>query len=147
MRSMTGFGAAEHPLGPAGGKIGVEVRAVNHRFLDVRVRVPRELGDLAMFVEQLARAQLTRGRLEINVRIDGNALPLASFDRNRAKAAYLELCALRDEVAPKSDVPFSMLNAFPELFVVAADGEAVAVRKAAEQAFSRAVAALDTMRG
>ncbi|MEO7111888.1 MAG: YicC/YloC family endoribonuclease, partial [Polyangiaceae bacterium] len=43
MRSMTGFGAAEHPVGPSGGKIGVEVRAVNHRFLDVRVRVPRDL--------------------------------------------------------------------------------------------------------
>ena len=147
MRSMTGFGAADHPLGPAGGKIGVEVRAVNHRFLDVRVRVPRDLADLAMFVEQLARAQLTRGRLEINVRIDGNALPLASFDRERAKSAYLELCALRDEVAPKSDVPFSMLNAFPELFVTAADGQVLALRTAAEQAFTRAVLALDTMRG
>ncbi len=144
---MTGFGAAEHPLGLAGGKIGVEVRAVNHRFLDVRVRVPRDLADLAMYVEQLARAQLTRGRLEISVRVDGNALPPASFDRARAKAAYLELCALRDEIAPKSDVPFSMLNAFPELFVSAGENEISALRGAIEHAFTRAVAALDTMRG
>jgi uncharacterized protein (TIGR00255 family) len=146
MRSMTGFGAAEHPVGPAGGKIGVEVRAVNHRFLDVRVRVPRDLGDLAIYVEQLARARLTRGRLEISVRVDGSALPLASFDRTRAKNAYLELCALRDEVAPNSDVPFAMLNAFPELFVTAADSELATLRAATEQAFVRAVASLDTMR-
>jgi uncharacterized protein (TIGR00255 family) len=144
---MTGFGAAEHPLGLAGGKIGVEVRAVNHRFLDVRVRVPRDLADLAMYVEQLARAQLTRGRLEISVRVDGNALPPASFDRARAKAAYLELCALRDEIAPQSDVPFSMLNAFPELFVTGGEAEISALRKAIEHAFARAVAELDTMRG
>jgi uncharacterized protein (TIGR00255 family) len=84
--------------------------------------------------------------LDINVRIDGNALPLATFDRARAKAAYLELCALRDEVAPKSDVPFSMLNAFPELFVAAGDSELAALRDATEQAFTRAVAALEEMR-
>lgn len=143
---MTGFGAGEHPFGRGGAKLGVEVRAVNHRFLDIRVRVPRDLPDLAIYVEQLARAQLTRGRLDISVRIDGNALPLASFDRTRAKAAYLELCALRDEVAPKSDVPFSMLNAFPELFVAAADSELVALREATEHAFTRAVAALEKMR-
>jgi len=145
MRSMTGFGAAEHPLG-ANGKVGVEVRAVNHRFLDVRVRVPRDLSDLAMYVEQLARAQLSRGRLEISVRVDGSALPFASFDRERAKAAYLALCELRDEVAPNSDVPFSMLNAFPELLTSSADGETSALRDATKQAFSSAVVALDTMR-
>jgi uncharacterized protein (TIGR00255 family) len=143
---MTGFGSAEHSIGAAGAKIGVELRAVNHRFLDIRVRVPRDLADLAIYVEQLARTQLTRGRLDISVRIDGTPLPLATFDRERAKIAYRELCSLRDEVAPNSDVPFSMLNAFPELFVPAADGQMAALRDATEHAFTRAVAALDTMR-
>jgi uncharacterized protein YicC (UPF0701 family) len=36
---MTGFGLGEVPLGS--GKLGIEIRGVNHRFLDVRVRVPR----------------------------------------------------------------------------------------------------------
>ena len=63
MRSMTGFGLGEVPLGA--GKLAVEIRGVNHRFLDVRVRVPRELGDLAAFVEQVARERLTRGRYEV----------------------------------------------------------------------------------
>ena len=40
MRSMTGFGLGDVPLG--NGRLGLEIRGVNHRFLDVRVRVPRE---------------------------------------------------------------------------------------------------------
>ncbi|MEO8875842.1 MAG: YicC/YloC family endoribonuclease [Polyangiaceae bacterium] len=160
---MTGFGAAEHPLsgtlsvprtdgetkngaGTTTGNVGVEVRAVNHRFLDVRVRVPKDLSDLAMYVEQLARAQLTRGRLEITVRVEGSALPLPSFDRHRAKSTYLALCSLRDEIAPGSEVPFAMLNAFPDLFVGAADSEMTALHEATKEAFSKAIVALDTMR-
>ena len=72
MRSMTGFGLGEVPL--ESGKLGVEIRGVNHRFLDVRVRVPRELGDLAGFVEQIAREKLTRGRYEVAMRVEGVAI-------------------------------------------------------------------------
>ena len=72
MHSMTGFGLGEAPLG--GGKLAIEIRGVNHRFLDVRVRVPRELGDLASFVEQVARERLARGRYEVAVRVEGTAL-------------------------------------------------------------------------
>ena len=41
MRSMTGFGCGEAELD--GNKLTCELRALNHRFLDVRVRMPEEL--------------------------------------------------------------------------------------------------------
>jgi uncharacterized protein YicC (UPF0701 family) len=63
---MTGFGVGEAPT-PIG-RLVVEVRAVNHRFLDVRVRAPRELGDLVAYAEQLGRERLTRGRIEVGIR-------------------------------------------------------------------------------
>src|SRR6202034_2142195 len=102
MRSMTGFGLGEVPI--ESGKLGVEIRGVNHRFLDVRVRVPRELGDLAGFVEQLARERLTRGRYELAVRLDGASLAAPSLDRERARSAFRALCELRDELAPGTEV-------------------------------------------
>ena len=43
LRSMTGYGSGEAPLGE--GRLVVELRAVNHRFLDARVRLPSELSD------------------------------------------------------------------------------------------------------
>ena len=63
MRSMTGFGEAQIALGES--RLLVETRAVNHRYLEVRVRMPRELADQATFVEQLARKSAGRGRAVI----------------------------------------------------------------------------------
>jgi uncharacterized protein (TIGR00255 family) len=144
MRSMTGFGAGEVPLGS--GRIGVEIRAVNHRFLDVRVRVPRELNDLASFVEQVSREKLSRGRYEIAVRVDGTVVDAPVLDRERARAAYRALCELRDEVAPGSEVPLSVLGSVPDLFASSADRELDRLREATRAAFTDAVVALDAMR-
>jgi uncharacterized protein (TIGR00255 family) len=144
MRSMTGFGLGEVPL--ENGRLGLEIRGVNHRFLDVRVRVPRELGDLAGFVEQIAREKLTRGRYEVAMRVEGMAIGAPVIDRDRARAAYRALCELRDELAPGSDVPLSLLGAIPELFVSSVDREIDRVRDAARAAFDAAVSSLDAMR-
>jgi uncharacterized protein (TIGR00255 family) len=144
MRSMTGFGLGEVPLGR--GKLAVEIRGVNHRFLDVRVRVPRELADIVGFVEQVAREKLSRGRYEVTLRVEGMALGAPSLDRDRARAAFQALCELRDELAPGSDVPLSLLGAIPDLFVSSVEREMERVHAAARAAFCAATAALDAMR-
>ncbi len=72
VRSMTGFGVGEAMLaGTAsaasrGDKLSVEIRAVKHRFLDIRVRVPSELPDLAYAVETLARDGLDETQRRFN---------------------------------------------------------------------------------
>jgi len=144
MRSMTGFGLGEVPLGS--GKLGVEIRGVNHRFLDVRVRLPRELGNLTGFLEQVSREKLNRGRYEIAVRVEGTALSTPILDRDRARAAYHALCELRDEIAPGSEVPLSILGAIPDLFTSTAEREIERLRVAVRGAFDAAVKALDAMR-
>jgi uncharacterized protein (TIGR00255 family) len=141
---MTGFGMGEAPFGT--GKLSVEVRGVNHRFLDVRVRVPREMTELAPFVEQLARERLTRGRFEIGVRVDGMQLGAALLDRDRARTAFQQLCELRDELAPGSDVPLSLLSAIPDLFVSTVERESDALRESLRKGFDLSVKSLDEMR-
>lgn len=141
---MTGFGLGEAPVGA--GKLAVEIRGVNHRFLDVRVRSPRELLDLTSFIEQLAREKLTRGRFEVALRVDGVALGAPVLDRERARAAFRALSELRDELAPGAEVPLSLLGAIPDLFVSSVDREMDHLREAARVAFDAAVRALDAMR-
>lgn len=130
-----------------GGSIEVELRTVNHRFLEVRVRTPRELHDAVPFIEQLARESLSRGRVDVVLRAE---LPIATrpvLDRARAKAAYAELAALRDEVAPSEPVPLSLLSAVPDLFAPALSSHAESsIRSAVRQAFGAAVAALNQSR-
>lgn len=143
MRSMTGFGCGEAELD--GNKLTCELRALNHRFLDVRVRMPEELQSHAFFVEQLARERLSRGRFDIGVRLeDSGAAP--RFSASRARAVYQSLLELRDELAPGTDVPVAALASLPELLVEARRATSEGLEQALYSAFGGAVARLDEMR-
>jgi uncharacterized protein (TIGR00255 family) len=149
---MTGFGVGEAMLSgtedaPAhGGKVTVEIRAVNHRFLDVRVRVPNQLPDLASTVESLARERLNRGRFDVSVRLEGTVLGAMVIDQDRARSVFAALTTLRDELAPNADVPLSLLGAVPDLFVPSIEREGPALDTALTAAFDAALKSLDSMR-
>jgi uncharacterized protein (TIGR00255 family) len=143
MRSMTGFGCAEAALGE--GKLTCELRALNHRFLDVRVRLPEDLQAHAFFVEQLARERLSRGRFDIGVRLDESE-GSARFSAERARAVYQSLLALRDELAPGTEVPISALASLPQLLVDSSRSGAQGLEEALTRAFAGALARLDEMR-
>jgi uncharacterized protein (TIGR00255 family) len=143
---MTGYGVGDASLGEATGKLSVEIRAVNHRYLDVRVRVPSELPDLASAAESLARERLSRGRFDIAVRVEGAGLGAVTIDRERARSIYAGLKSLRDELAPNEDVPLSLLASVPDIFVPSIDQHGAIVRSALATAFDAATRSLDAMR-
>jgi uncharacterized protein (TIGR00255 family) len=149
---MTGFGVGEAILAGTketpgcGAKVTIEIRAVNHRFLDVRVRVPSQLPDLANVVESLARERLSRGRFDISVRLDGTLLGAMVIDQDRARSVFAALKALRDDLAPNADVPLSLLGAVPDLFVPSIEREGHALDTALSTAFDAALRSLDAMR-
>ncbi len=66
IRSMTGFGAG-HGNAP-GEDVDVEVRSVNHKFCEVKVRMPRELGALEHDLVRAVKERLARGGVEVTVR-------------------------------------------------------------------------------
>jgi len=144
LKSMTGFGVGRAPLGQ--GRIVVEVRSVNHRFLDVRVRAPRELADVAMHLEQMVRQRLRRGRFELVLRPDGVITQPSTIDVKRAESVYESLRALRDRIAPEADVPFSMLSAVPDIFVSDSQDQHEATIDAVGVALTQALDAADAMR-
>jgi uncharacterized protein (TIGR00255 family) len=143
MRSMTGFGCGEAELD--GNKLTCELRALNHRFLDVRVRMPEELASHAFFVEQLARERLSRGRFDIGMRLD-NGGSVARFSATRARAVYESLLQLRDELAPGTEVPIAALASLPQLLVDTSGPSSHGLEDALHKAFSAALAGLDEMR-
>jgi uncharacterized protein (TIGR00255 family) len=141
---MTGFGAGEHAVEPRG-KVHVELRALNHRFLEVRVRASRELAELATQTELLARERFSRGRIEIVLRAEGLAAAAPVLDRDRAKDAWKQIVELRDAVAPGEPVPLSLLSVVPDLFVVS-ECTSAELLPALRGALDAAAADLDAMR-
>ena len=78
--SMTGFASATREL--AGAALNVELRSVNHRYLDLQFRLPEDLRALEPGLRELIAAKLQRGKVECRVGL--NALPAAqkSFELN-----------------------------------------------------------------
>lgn len=141
---MTGHGVGEAGLGL--GRVVLEVRSVNHRYLEVRVRLPLELGEHAGAVEEHARRALRRGRIEVVGRFEGEVAGPPQLDRARARAAFDQLCALRDELRPEEPVPLSVLFSMPDLFVQPAFTTHAAAREALSRATDEACAHVWTMR-
>jgi len=79
--SMTGYGTGSAQKDDL--TVSVEIRTVNHRFLDLHVRLSREYLFLEAEIQQLVRGALERGRVEVSVTI-----------QNLSSAAYLVNCNL-----------------------------------------------------
>lgn len=144
---MTGFGAAEIAL--AGCALRIELRSVNHRHLDVRVRVPSELAELSSVLEELVRAHCVRGRIEAQATFRGKPPSGGELDLERARRAYQLLLRLRDELTPGEPVPITALLSVPGLFAaspVLADDVEPALRAAAKQAIGE-LSAMRTREG
>lgn len=73
-RSMTGFGRSTGAW--RGGQITVEARSVNHRFLEVRARLPHELSALEAPVNDWVRSRMSRGRVDVLVTVSNLAEPV-----------------------------------------------------------------------
>jgi len=83
IRSMTGFGMAEVSQGTFTAR--VELRSVNHRFLQTKIRVPAEHGELESKVEALLKKGLIRGAVTVSVRVE-RALGVKDVSVNAAVA-------------------------------------------------------------
>src|SRR5207342_865143 len=67
IRSMTGFGRRQAPW--QDGSVTVEMRSVNHRFLEIACRLPRPLSHLEDFFKKGIQKRCTRGRVDITVTV------------------------------------------------------------------------------
>jgi len=63
--SMTGFAAASHDI--PGGALNLELRAVNHRYLDVQMRLPEELRVIEPHLREMIAAKVSRGKIECRI--------------------------------------------------------------------------------
>jgi len=117
IRSMTGFGQGSAES--AGYRVAVDVRTVNHRFVDVRLRLPSELSGL----ERKARARVLetvrRGRVEASFRVDRTAEAGSTWALNLALArAVVEGARSAErEFGLVSELDFESLCRVPGMFV------------------------------
>lgn len=142
IRSMTGFGRGEAALGD--GRVGAEVRCVNSRHLEVRVRIPREWNELEASLRETAGRAFGRGQVDISVRVSSEASPATVEIDLEAARRYLDGAGrLRDELGAEGTLPIAALVGLPGVAVTREpdavdDREAAALRDAVESACAAA---------
>ena len=144
MQSMTGYGSGRAALGE--GHVVLDLRTVNHRFLDVRVRLPSRIQGRTPTVERVIRARLERGRVDVTARFEGQTLPQPTLDLDRARTVYSELSAMRDELNPDEPLPLALLSSVPDLFVSNRSIDEEALDRSLERAAEAACDAVMAMR-
>src|SRR3972149_965089 len=92
--SMTGFASATRELASAA--LSVELRAVNHRYLDLQFRLPEELRPLEPGLREMIAARLQRGKVEC--RIGLNPLPDAVRPMELNNEVLRQLRALSEKL-------------------------------------------------
>ena len=146
IRSMTGFGRASFEA--EGASLSVELRTVNHRHLDLSLRLPRPLSGLEAELRPILAARFSRGKLDLTVSAPaGSARSDVTLDSDLA-GRYLEWArTLSGAGAGTSEPTPAELLALPGVVRVAEHTfDEEAVRPALREAVDQAAAAAALMR-
>jgi uncharacterized protein (TIGR00255 family) len=151
IKSMTGFASLTRDDELA--TITVTVKAVNHRFLDLQLRIPASLGTLEARIRSLAQSRVARGRLEISVSVQQRQPASVEVELNEpfldALAAALERARERGYV--NGQLAAADLLRFPQALTIRekadeASSEPSALGERVEEAIGAALDELETMR-
>ena len=81
-QSMTAFARNESALDNIA--ITLELRSVNHRYLDITIRVPEDVREVEQKLRELLSSKLSRGKVELNIRIQDNQAVATGLDKSSA---------------------------------------------------------------
>jgi len=121
VRSMTGYGRAEAVLD--GQKFSVEVKSLNHRFLEISLRLPAMLSALEMEIKKKIAELLLRGKIDVTIRREaqgdaenGHALVL---NLPLARNYFAVLSQLKQSLNLKDEISLEMIASQKDVFLTA----------------------------
>jgi uncharacterized protein (TIGR00255 family) len=147
LRSMTGYAQAQ--VADDGVGLRVSVRSVNHRFLDLHLRVPEGLEPLEPRIRQIVRERVRRGHLDVTLRYE-LAGPAAVSVNQEVAAAYLRAIEdLRKQFGVKTEPDLASILRLPGVIgsaAASADEEIVRLESIVARCLTEALDKLDQMR-
>jgi len=116
IRSMTGYGRGESKEGDKFSWV-IEMKSVNHRFLDIYVRLPKPWLLLEDKIKSYIKGKISRGRIDVFVSLSHGDFPVQiKIDKMMASNYYDKLMELKEEVGFKGDISLSLLSLIPDVF-------------------------------
>lgn len=123
IKSMTGYGRAE--VMENGKKITVEMKAVNHRYLDENIKMPKKLIFFESQVRSVLKDYISRGKVDVFITLEDFTEENVTVKYNASVAAeYLKyLKQMQEEFGIENDIRVSSLSRYPEVFTMEEAGE------------------------
>ena len=116
IKSMTGFGRAEHTDNKR--RFTVEIKAVNHRYLDCSIKMPKKLGFFEASIRTLLKDYIQRGKVDIFITYEDYTEDNFNlkYNKDMAAAYFSYLKEMAEEFGIENDVRVSTLSRYPEVF-------------------------------
>ena len=118
IKSMTGFGRCE--ISDAQRKFTVEMKGVNHRYLDVNIRMPKKLNFFETSIRNVLKTYVQRGKVDIFITYEDTSEQQVSLKYNETLAAeYLAtLKKMEEQFGLDNDIRVSTLSRYPEVITM-----------------------------
>lgn len=118
IKSMTGFGRAEAVTKEW--KITVELKSVNHRYLDLNIKMPRKLNLFEGQIRNLMKSYMQRGKVDVFITYEDYTAGSVSLKYNRDLASeYLGyLREMERDFQLKNDISVTGLSRYPEVLTM-----------------------------
>ncbi len=118
IKSMTGFGRCE--LADGERKYTIEMKGVNHRYLDVNIRMPKKLNFFETAIRNLLKQSVSRGKVDIFITYEDLSESQAVLKYNQSLAKeYLDcLKQMEESFGLENDIRVSTLSRYPEVLTM-----------------------------
>lgn len=115
IKSMTGFGRAE--ASDENRKITIEIKAVNHRYLDVNMKMPKKLCMFESQIRSVLKEYAERGKVDIFITYEDftDSNVAVKYNREVAKAYVDFIKEIADEFSLENDLKATSLSRYPEV--------------------------------
>ena len=146
LKSMTGYGRIN--IKKEEREYQVEIKSVNHRYLDISVKIPKQLSFLEDDIKKEIAKKIKRGKVEVFITYNNSSLDEINIKINKelAKAYIKELKELAMEENISSDICVNDIVKYPDVLSIQKNGEDEKVKEELIAAVSEATNNLYDMR-
>lgn len=139
--SMTGFGRMESVKDKI--KITVEMKAVNHRYLDLNIKIPKKLSIFEIEIRTALKKAIQRGKVDVFITFEDSSETASVLHYNETLAGeYIKYFRqMADKFHLEDDIRVSTLARFPEIFTMEdQDADETALKEVLNEAIQGAAA-------
>lgn len=118
IKSMTGYGKAN--ISKNLREYQVEIKSVNHRYLDVSIKMPKTLSYLEEKIKKIISSNLTRGKVDVFITFNNNSLEGRDIRINTeiARMYIKELKSLAESEGIVADIPVTEISKLPDVLTI-----------------------------